>query len=154
MHRFTAVIVLTALGTGLSALAAADHSSAAHEYSGEFSEVDATSEACEQLLTPRTYGSRHQRTGPTRRTSVFHMKTGRDSSFFGGKTFVGRYGPDGDVQYEREVPHPEGGEVSVFIEGLIDPGVVVLDFWVELTPRGSDEPACEATARYAAFAER
>jgi hypothetical protein len=141
MHLLATIVV------GFTTFAAS--AKAQQVYQGSYSQISGD-EACATYFSPDSY--RVQHFFRESRISIMHFQTALDRSgtptegFFDRQTFMGNYGPDGDVLYskEREV---EGGVLTTRFEGILDHELIFLAVTVE-----NSAVPCTASAEFFATA--
>ena len=116
--------ILWGLGLLLSGPASADV-----HFSASLSDIQTDHEFCDTFFAVENYEVQHFWTGPTGRTSVMHLDVldaeEETAAFFHNTTWVGRYGPDGDLYYEKRYGRDQY-VVDFLGDGFLDYNVMYL----------------------------
>jgi hypothetical protein len=120
-------------------------------FEASLSDIQADHAACDALFAVQEYHVSHHWVGPTRRTSVMHLRAAEgveEIAFFHNKNWVGLYGPDGDLYYEEE--YILGDQMVDFLaQGFLDYNVMYLE--LEAVVTDPDGEVCVGTAVLAGF---
>lgn len=119
------------------------------DFTGSFSEVVASGEACSDIFSVTDYHARHIISGPTGRTSLLHWTSDTDGGFFADLNFVGLLGGNDDLYYEKSVTK-DGRVYSILSEGFVSWDAIYLETKVTVTDEAG-APVCDASAVYGGF---
>jgi hypothetical protein len=117
------------------------------------SSVNITGIGCEDVFVVNSYEVQHFLMGPTRRTSVIHLRDRsgapvEELGFFEGVSFIGLYGGSGDVFVDRDISR-DGVVYKAHLEGMLDRRVIYVQ--IKVKRMAGEQLLCEASADFTGF---